>query len=70
MRGLVDTLPQSKIRDKLNGALDRGGGTVDNYTKKAQQYAETARDKTTPWIDSTSKIVEKLGGLATDFANH
>ena len=70
VRQLTNELPNSDVKNKLNEALNKGESIANNYTNRAQKYAENIRDSGQPWLKAGSSIINKIGGMATDFANH
>ena len=69
-RQLTEELPDGAVKDKLTGALDRGLNRGGEYVSKAQQFAQRVSDTGQPYISAGTRIVDRLGTMATDFANH
>ena len=70
IKSLTNALPNSAIKDKLNDAIDKGlshgGALVNNAQRIAQKVSDTGQ----PYIKAGTDIVNRIGNMATDFANH
>ena len=70
IKSLTSELPNSSVKDKLNSAIDKGVGLSGIAVNKAQNYAEKLRDTGQAYLNAGSKIANRIGTMATDFANH
>ena len=53
---IVDMVPDSKFKQKIKGAIDRGKQVADRVIDKAQLIS----DKTQPYIQAGQKIYDKI----------
>ena len=70
IKSLTNSLPNSSVKDKLNSAIDRGLNAGSNIISKSQQYAQRLNDTGQPYLNAGSNIINRIGTMATDFANH
>ena len=56
--------------DKLNNALDRGLTTGGAFVNSAQRLAQKVSDSGQSYLNAGSNIINRIGNIATDFANH
>lgn len=54
VKDMVGMLPDSKIKDKIQGIVDRG----DQITKDVVDRGKQISDKAQPWVDAGQKIMD------------
>ena len=70
LKNLTNELPSGSVRDKLNSAIDRGINIGNTAVNKAQNYAQKLSDTGQSYLKAGANISNKIGSMATDFANH
>ena len=70
IKSLTNSLPNGAVKDKLNDAIDKGLSSGGALVNSAQRFAHKINDSGQPYIAAGSKIIDRVGTLATDFANH
>ena len=54
--GVVDMLPNSKIKDKIQNIVNRGDQAVDRVIDKGREMS----DKAMPWVNSGYDIARRV----------
>ena len=70
IKSLTNSLPNSAVKDKLNNAIDRGLTTGGDFVNSAQRLAQKVSDSGQSYLNAGSNIINRIGNIATDFANH
>ena len=70
VKGIINMLPNSGVKDKLNNAIESGAGYVNDKIDKGKGLVEDLNRKAQPWIQSSSQIADRIGRYATDFSNY
>ena len=70
IKSLTNSLPNSAIKDKLNNALDRGLTTGGAFVNSAQRLAQKVSDSGQSYLNAGANVINRIGNIATDFANH
>ena len=70
IKSLTNSLPNSAIKDKLNHAIDKGLTSGGALVNSAQRLSQRVSDTGQSYLTSGSNIINRIGGMATDFANH
>ena len=70
IKSLTNSLPNSAVKDKLNNAIDRGLTTGGAFVNSAQRIAQKVSDSGQSYLNAGSNIINRIGNIATDFANH
>ena len=70
IKSLTNSLPNGAVKDKLNDAIDRGLSTGGALVNSAQRYAQKINDTGQPYIMAGTRLIDRVGSMATDFANH
>lgn len=70
IKSLTNSLPNGAVKDKLNDAIDRGLSTGGALVNSAQRYAQKINDTGQPYITAGTRLIDRVGSMATDFANH
>ena len=56
IKGVVDILPNSKIKDKIQNIVNRGDQAVDRVIDKGREMS----DKAMPWVNSGYDIARRV----------
>ena len=70
IKSLTNSLPNGAVKDKLNNALDKGLSSGGALVNSAQRLAQKVSDSGQSYLNSGSNIINRIGNMATDFANH
>lgn len=70
IKSLTNSLPNGAIKDKLNDALDKGLTSGGAFVNSAHRLAQKVSDSGQSYLNAGSNIINKIGNIATDFANH
>ena len=66
-KGITNMLPNSKAKDKINEAIDKGVNSGQNLINKASEGVQRFNNITQPWIDSGVNIARHIANGA-DYA--
>ena len=70
VKGIINMLPNSNVKDKLNNAVSTGSNFINDKIDRGKQFTENVNSKAQPWIQSSSQIADRINRYATDFTNH
>ena len=70
IKSLTNSLPDGAVKQKLNDAIDKGLTTGGAFVNSAQRLAQKVSDSGQKYLNAGSRMIDKVGTMATDFANH